>query len=144
MPGDEIASDNDYAQELAEKVNFLFDTFRKPNGKRVTYREVQAKTGLQPSWISDLTTAKAIRPTFKDLRALSNFFGVRPDFWSNELTDAVQAQAIMDAGPSDVQQIAARASDLSPEARQIILKLIKSLEDSPLESLKSEGKQQKQ
>lgn len=117
-------------KDLEEKVNFLFEHFRKPNLDRFTYKEVEegTKGSVHASWISRLATGKAQRPGLMVLKALTDFFKVDPSFWFNPLTEESKFMLKEKQGDKTISTIALRSSNLSPENAQVVLDLINSLE----------------
>jgi transcriptional regulator with XRE-family HTH domain len=126
--------DREYAQELAQKINFLFDNFRKPNGDRYTFSEVEQRSGgeVDQSWLWKLAHGQVTRPGLRVLKTISDFFEIDSNFWFNELDETSLARVKQDV-------LALRAINLSPEALQIVLNLIESLEKSGIDALKKEG-----
>lgn len=131
---DKKRQDQEYAQELARKINFLFDNFRKPNGDRYTFSEVEQRSGgeVDQSWLWKLAHGQVTRPGLRVLKAISDFFEIDSNFWFDELDEHSLTRVKQDV-------LALRAINLSPEALQIVLNLIESLEKSGIEALKKEG-----
>jgi transcriptional regulator with XRE-family HTH domain len=69
------------AQFIGAKVDYLFRTITKPNGKPYTYQEVAARTGLNFSYLRKLRVGKVASPSRKVLERLTTFFGITPDYW---------------------------------------------------------------
>src|SRR5438128_10192818 len=109
--------DDEIAKQLAEKVGFLFETFKKPNGDNYTFREVAELTGLDSTWIWRLSKAQVTRPGIRTLKLLSDFFNVDPSFWFNDLTEGYKIKMKIEHGNETVQQIALRSLELPPEAQ---------------------------
>lgn len=129
--------DSDYAREVAEKVNYLFQTYRKPNLDRYSYSEVEELTGgkIDQSWISKLANGQTVRPGIRVLKALTDFFQVDPVFWFKDLSEWSKQQEKLRTQdeaekPDEIHSIALRSlKDLSPEdAHQLLNELVKSLE----------------
>jgi len=77
------------ANFIAEKLNYLFENVMSPLGRPYTLEAVQAATGIHASYIGKMRSAKIANPGHDVLAALSNFFGVNPDYWfqtENRLT----------------------------------------------------------
>jgi transcriptional regulator with XRE-family HTH domain len=79
--------DPDYSQQIAGKVNYLFETFRKPDGRKYNFTEVAEGTGLHSSWLSKLAAGRFSRPGLQVLQALTKFFQVDPGFWFTDLNE---------------------------------------------------------
>ncbi len=121
-----------YANEMAEKINYLFEHFRKPNGQKYSYLEVENLTQgkVHNSWLSRTASGQSPRPSLRSLKALNEVFGVDPGFWFKDLQDWLEEQEVKNNPGQDTQsqQIAMRASELSPGAKEVILDLIESFE----------------
>lgn len=114
-PSNAVTDDEEaYAEELARKVRFLFDTCRKETGERYTFLEVQEATKgkIHQSWISKMANGQVLRPGIKSLKALSDFFQIDPSFWFNPLDDAVKVKHKVENGPQQLQTVMLRASEL--------------------------------
>ena len=72
-----------FAQEIAGKINLLFQTCRDENGDRYSYSEVAEKSNgkINASWISKMATGQALRPGLLALKTLTDFFDVDPSYW---------------------------------------------------------------
>ena len=130
---DKKRADQEYSEELALKVNFLFDKFRKPDGQKYTFSEVEQRTGgeVDQSWLWKLAHGQVSRPGLRVLKAISDFFGVDSNFWFDELDETSLTKVREDS-------LALRARKLTPEALQIVLGLIESMENSGIELLRKE------
>ncbi len=129
--------DSLYAREIADKVNYLFQNYRKPNLDRYSYSEVEELTGgkIDQSWISKLAHGQTIRPGIRVLKALTDFFQVDPVFWFKDLNDWIKEQETSkipaeDENIGELYNVALRSMKaISPEdAHQVLMDLIKSLE----------------
>lgn len=129
-------ADENYAQELAEKVNFLFQQCRDENGDRYNFSDIERLTNgkLDQSWLWKLAHAQTSRPSLWSLKALTDFFGLDPSFWFNPLDEGLKSKVVVQ---QEVQFIALRSSELTPEARKVILNLIDSF--NKVESFKQKG-----
>lgn len=79
--------DKEYAQEIADKVNYLFDNFKKSNGGKYNFTEVEEATGIHKSWLSKLAAGHVSRPGLQTLQALTKFFQIDPGFWFKDLNE---------------------------------------------------------
>jgi len=114
---------------LAEKIDLLFKTFRKPDGSQYTYQEVEEGTGkaITGAYVWKLRTGKAENPSYKVLKVLSDFFEVPVSFFFEEevseeyLQNLKLATQLREAG---VQHIALRAGDLDEAGKRAVLEMI--------------------
>ena len=114
---------------LAEKIDLLFKTFRKPDGSQYTYQEVEEGTGkaITGAYVWKLRTGKAENPSYKVLKVLSDFFQVPVSFFFEEevseeyLQNLKLATQLREAG---VQHIALRAGDLDEAGKRAVLEMI--------------------
>jgi transcriptional regulator with XRE-family HTH domain len=124
----ERASD---AQEIAEKVNYLFENFRKPNGSKFTFQEVEDATNgeIHNSWLSKISNGQSSRPGLKVISALTKFFKVDPGFWFNSLDEWLkQREEAEKSGEALYNRIAIRAKKLPPDAQNMIEDIIGAYE----------------
>ena len=61
---------------VVERLRHLFETVKRPDGKRWTLREVAEGTGLSLSYLWKLRSGRAVNPTRQVLEKLASFFGV--------------------------------------------------------------------
>lgn len=114
---------------LAEKLDFLFRTVRRPGQREYTYEEVATAISrdqqekISASYIWYLRTGQRDNPTIKHLGALAKFFGVPTAYFIDEPTgERVETElallaALRDAG---VRDVALRAAGLSSESLETI------------------------
>jgi transcriptional regulator with XRE-family HTH domain len=126
-----MPTDNNKAKELADKVNYLFQVYRKDNGDKYTFSEVQELSGgkIHQSWLWKLANGKAVRPSADALKALSDFFGVDFKYWYGELNEEVKNDILLHS-KEDIMLIATQATELTPEGKRYVLNLIKSLKEN--------------
>lgn len=105
---------------LPEQLKNLFETKRKQNGDRFTYREVSKETSIAPSYISHLVTGKRTNPSRDTISVLANFFNVEIEYFYNS-SNPINSD-------STTQEIAFRASRLDEGDKQIILDMIRHIE----------------
>ena len=120
---------NDFAQRL----DYLFKHFTHPGGREYSYEEVQNGTGkaVTAAYIWRLRTGKATNPGYWVIKALSDFFGVDPNYFFQDEKQAKE-MAIKQANANlaarfqedSVKDIALRASELDEAGRQAILGMI--------------------
>jgi len=114
---------------LAEKIDLLFKTFKKPDGSQYTYQEVEEGTGkaITGAYVWKLRTGKAENPSYKVLKVLSDFFQVPVSFFFEEevseeyLQNLKLATQLRGAG---VQHIALRAGDLDEAGKRAVMEMI--------------------
>jgi transcriptional regulator with XRE-family HTH domain len=128
-------------RSLAGKLNTLFAHYRPRLGQEYSNEQVAAaisargEVKISQSYIWQLRKSKKDNPTYKHLQALAGFFGVPVSyFFDDEVTDRVDQQ--LDklrseqlrlneiAGSSDVQLMAMRAGELSPQRRRLVMELL--------------------
>ena len=113
---------------LAERIERLFKTFRRKDGKEYSYKDVEAGTGkaVTAPYVWKLRTGEAQNPSLRILRALSEFFGVPMTYFiqdtsEEELANLKLAAELRDTG---VARIALRASEVDEDGRRAILEMI--------------------
>lgn len=119
---------------LAEKIDQLFRSVRPDNRREYTYEEaadgIRKRGGetISASYLWELRTGAKDNPRKKHLEAIADFFGVPPAYFfdGDEAASRIYAQlkllpVFLD---SDVQRIALRAADLSPDALRVIAGMI--------------------
>jgi hypothetical protein len=120
---------NDFARRLDE----LFKRITHPDGREYSYEEVQNGTGkaVTAGYIWRLRTGKATNPGYWVIKALSDFFGVDPNYFFHDeaqATEMVVRQVNTNLAErfqeSSVKDIALRASELDEAGRRAILGMI--------------------
>lgn len=126
---------------MADKLNYLFAHHTARNGQESSNEQVAAaicalgEAAISQSYIWQLRKSKKDNPTYKHLQALAGFFGVPVSyFFDDEVTDRVnqqlqqlraeQARLTALAGRDDVQLMAMRAGQLSPQRRRLVMELL--------------------
>ncbi len=114
---------------VADLVNALFETHRKPNGSPYTNREVAfalAKFGVEidPSSLSKVRNGKTANPGRDTLLGLCRVFKIPPSFFFPEI-ETVELPA--PSSPADQLQLALQANGLSPEVQEKIEQLVQAL-----------------
>ncbi len=117
---------------LAERVDRLFQEFRRPDGREYSYLDVER--GTQPTvtgaYVWKLRTGRATNPGYRVLKALSDFFQVPVTyFFQDELADSEMAALKLAARlqRESVAQLALRASELDEQALEMLLTLVEYL-----------------
>jgi transcriptional regulator with XRE-family HTH domain len=123
-------------KDFAQRLDALFKQFMHPDGREYTYEEVQNGTGkaVTAGYIWRLRTGKATNPGYWVIKALGDFFGVAPNyFFENEtqasetLSEQVNADLAERFQESSIKDIALRASELDENARHAILSMIECI-----------------
>ena len=114
---------------LAEKIDLLFKSCTKPDGKEFTYQEVEAGTGgaVSSTYVWKLRTGKSTNPGYRVLQALGDFFGVPPSYFfedkfsAQQLEDLWLTATLRDRG---LQRIALSATGLDETGKALVVQLI--------------------
>jgi len=113
---------------LADKIDFLFETFTKEDGEEYTYQEVEEGTGraVTGAYVWQLRTGKKSNPGYRVLQALSKFFDVPVGFFFGEVgrEHVENLKLATELRRKGVARIALRASDLNEAAKRDILSMI--------------------
>lgn len=126
---------------LADKLNHLFAHYTPRDGQEYSNEQVAAaisargEVKISQSYIWQLRKSKKDNPTYKHLQALAGFFGVPVSyFFDDTVTDRVDQQLEKlrseqlrlneIAGSSEVQIMAMRAGELSPQRRRLVMELL--------------------
>ncbi len=125
---------------LADRINYLFDTIRREDGKPYSNDEVAAEmeargNGLTVSgaYLSLLRRGKRQNPTARHLEALAQFFSVDVAYFfdnaaSRQIADDIALlRSLADAG---VQRIATRLGGLSSGSLRDIASIIERIRAS--------------
>ena len=116
------------AKSVAELVNDLFRTYRKPNGSEFSNSEVSRATNhaVSPSLLSKLRRGEVPNPGRNALLALCQFFGVQPNYFFPEIDLPRNPE-----GGSTEEPVAftaaLRATNLDPEVKQKLAELLFAL-----------------
>ena len=119
---------------MANLVNNLFSTYRHPDGREYTHKEVEAgitrragKKLIDASYLSKLRTGTLQKPSILAVEALCHFFPVDVDYFFPSITALRNTQN--ERGDADRQQVLARNRRL----RQHVEAMMKMLdEQAPL------------
>lgn len=118
---------------IAQRLQFLFDNKRKPDGKKYSYREVLREIdaaggpSMSVGYLSQLVTGVRTNPMMDAIQALAKFFDVPLSYFdAHENTEETNAQlklvaALQHAG---VQDVAMRTVGLPPESVKLVLGMI--------------------
>jgi len=118
---------------IAERLRYLFENKRKPDGKKYSYREairaIEAAGGASISvgYLSQLVNGVRTNPMMDAIQGLAKFFGVPLSYFDAlENTEETNEQlklvaALQHAG---VQDVAMRTVGLPPESVKLVLSMI--------------------
>jgi transcriptional regulator with XRE-family HTH domain len=118
---------------LAQRLRYLFDNKRKPDGKRYSYREVlkaideRGGPSMSVGYLSQLVTGVRTNPMMDAVQALAKFFEVPLSYFdAHEDTEETNQRlklvaALQHAG---VQDVAMRTVGLPPESIDLVLSMI--------------------
>ncbi|WP_158289874.1 helix-turn-helix domain-containing protein [Micromonospora sp. S4605] len=122
-------------QTLAQRLDNLFLSVRRPDGREHSHREVaEAVTAagepISHSYIGQLRAGDKDNPTIKHLRALARFFGVPVEYFTNEETAAdVDRELRMLTALKELQvKTVALRRTLLPEAERSLSELARIVE----------------
>ena len=104
---------------------------RHPEGRAFTLQEVSDATGVSLGTVAQMRNGKVQNPQLNTLRALCRFFEIPLRYFETRTREecyAILAEPTPSAKPA-LNEIAFRASGLSPEAQQDILRLLKVFEE---------------
>lgn len=119
---------------LAELVDDLFRTHRRPDGREYTYKEITVALGgvVEPSHLSKLRTGKITNPGRDTLLSLCRFFNISPTYFFPELEALPQLtskNATVSARGSELR-LALRSAGLQPEVEEKLEELILALQQT--------------
>ncbi len=124
---------------LAEKLDRLFKTAHRRGEKELTYQEVaegikaQGGPSISASYVFELRTGVATNPRKAHLEALAKFFNVSPVyFYEDDKALKIHRQLELLAGMRDarIRNIAARASELSPQGLKALTEIVEHLREA--------------
>ena len=134
-------------RSIADRLDHLFKTFRRPDGREYSHREVERELAtrydlqLSHAYIGDLRVGRHDNPTVKALKALGTFFGVPVEYFTQddvahkvdqELQLAVALRELRNNG--DLQTLVVRARGLSAKSLHAITEIIddiRKIQDPP-------------
>ena len=114
---------------IADLVDDLFRTHRKPNGREYSHVEVCAALGgaIEPSHLGKLRNGTIKNPKRDTLLALCRFFKVQPTYFFPELQLPNGADG-QEQAPKDAISAAMRLINLEPEARKRLEEFLRTLQ----------------
>ncbi|HTW08368.1 MAG TPA: helix-turn-helix transcriptional regulator [Acidimicrobiales bacterium] len=120
---------------FAERLEYLFQTVR-PGGQPLTMDEVEARiTGqggerVSSAYLSALRRGVRDNPSLRTIEALARCFGVPPSYFLDDATaEEVRSQLemLLQMRDSGVTNLKFRGSNLTPETRSEIVKVLQEL-----------------
>lgn len=115
---------------VAELVEDLFQTHRRPDGREYTNREVSLALGgqVEPSHLSKLRNGKITNPGRETLLLLCRFFNTPPSYFFPEL-DMPQTSQEVGNPQGESLHVALRSAGLSPQVREKLEALIQAIKE---------------
>jgi transcriptional regulator with XRE-family HTH domain len=114
---------------VADQLHVLLTFRTHPSGRAYTLQEVSDGTGIGAATISQMRTGRIKNPQLSTLRALCEFFNVPLRYFETRTVEEcyalLQNEVAQDTSPGEITEIAFRATQLSREAQQDILTIIK-------------------
>jgi transcriptional regulator with XRE-family HTH domain len=119
---------------VSEKIDHLFHTVRRPDGREYTYDDVEQGTSgrVSRSYVWKLRHGRNRNPSLDVIEAMSEFFDVPPEyFFGEELMDSGTAKEAADVAAllrdPAARAVAERARGLGPQSLQAVMDLVESL-----------------
>lgn len=119
---------------LAERVDYLFVTVRRPDGREHTYDEVEAGTGgrVSRSYVWKLRKGRNRNPSLEVVDALAEFFGVPVGyFFGEDLAHDSESHAVAALAAlirdDDARRLLEGSRGLSPAAMGALLTMMDHL-----------------
>lgn len=136
---------------LAERLDHLFRTVRREDGREFSHREVAdaitaSEEPISHSYIGQLRTGDKDNPTIKHLRALARFFGVPVEYFTNDdVTAAVDRELATLTALRELQvRTVALRQTILPEAERSLAELSRIVDVIRELDAQQEGTQPKQ
>ncbi|MBS2964232.1 hypothetical protein KGA66_14325 [Actinocrinis puniceicyclus] len=121
---------------LAERIQYLFEHKRRPDGKRHSYREVLAAIeadggpSMSVGYLSQLVTGVRTNPMLDAVQGLARFFQVPLSYFDahEKTVETDERINLVDAlRHAGAQEIAMRAVGLSPQSIEMVVSVIDHL-----------------
>ncbi len=114
---------------IAELVNDLFRTHRRPDGREYSASEIVRRLNgqIDVSTITALRSGKVTNPTRNTLLLLCQFFNVPPSYFFPELPEPPM-EYVPQAEQPEAIRLALRSSGLTPEDQRYVEGLIAILQ----------------
>jgi transcriptional regulator with XRE-family HTH domain len=112
---------------LKDLINFLFANVLHPDGRPYLTQEVAEHVRISNATINQLRTGRNKNPTVPTLQEIGRFFNVPLNYFDCKSQD--ECYEVLNASRSEhasgiAAEIAFRATDLSPQGQEDILKMI--------------------
>jgi transcriptional regulator with XRE-family HTH domain len=111
---------------VSEQLNILFEAVAHPTGRSFTMQEVSDEIDVSLATLSQLRTGKIKNPQLHTLREICRFFNIPLRYF--ETRSAEECYAILagdqDESISPINEIAFRATHLSPKSQRDVLTII--------------------
>jgi transcriptional regulator with XRE-family HTH domain len=133
---------------LAAKLDYLFRQVHPRGRGELSYREVasgvEAAGGptISPTYIMYLRKGERTNPTLQHLEALARFFGVPTAYFLDDETAARTAEEldiVAALRDKDVRALALHVSELSPEGRAAVSRMVEQLREQERGPVDNEG-----
>jgi len=115
---------------VAEQLQVLFEAVQHPSGRAYTLQEVSDTIDVSLPTLSQLRTGKIKNPQLHTLREICRFFNVPLRYFETRSVEecyALLAEQREDTA-SQLNEIAFRATQLSPESQRDVLTIIRWVE----------------
>jgi transcriptional regulator with XRE-family HTH domain len=117
---------------VSEKIDYLFRTVKREDGREYTYDDVEQGTGgrVSRSYVWKLRHGRNNNPSLDVIESLAQFFKVPPSyFFEDEATASTREAADVAALIQDpaAREVAAKARGLSPAALGIVSGMLDDL-----------------
>lgn len=112
---------------VSEQLRILFEEIRHPSGRPYTMQEVSAVIDVSLATLSQLRTGKVRNPQLHTLREICRFFEVPLRYFETRSTEecySVLAQDNQTEATAPINEIAFRATRLSPKSQRDVLTII--------------------
>jgi hypothetical protein len=118
---------------LARRINHLFESVRRPDGKPYSNEEVaeaingRGDTTISGTYLWYLRRGDRDNPTKKHLEVLARFFDVSPAFFfDDERSRRIAVDSVPEPRPADslAERVAVRLDGLSPRSLHTVAELI--------------------
>jgi transcriptional regulator with XRE-family HTH domain len=137
-------TDSGRGWSLAHKINHLFETIRRPDGKPYSNEEVaeaincRGDATISGTYLWYLRKGDRDNPTKKHLEVLARFFDVSPAFFfDDERSRRIAGESLPAAPPTEAQRIAVRLDGLSARSLRTVGDLLDRVRE--LEGLPPDG-----
>jgi transcriptional regulator with XRE-family HTH domain len=128
--------ENKNDRSIAELVDALFQTHRRPDGKEYTYQEVSNGINgeLDPSYITKVRKGIIKNPGRDALKLLCLFFHVPASYFFPELDSLAAPEGDPEQQKKDNIRMALRSAGLTPEAQahvESLIDMLRQKKDNP-------------